>query len=243
MDQFTLFPKLPLELRGKVWDEVCSEPRIVEVEIKAYQDPNFSSSSYGFLPRTLNPAVLYVCVEARKHGLKYYTRCFWNSEAGDGTPDTFIYLNHQFDKSFAFQIQARTCPSNHLGALRSTLYGYSVAHGKDVELIQRMALPRCYGWDAFDCAWRLNRFIGLRELVLVYNWNNEPNVAQKASSNNYCSGYRKTLRLMEPGIDERAQYEAALNGMRIELDEMAAHSLEKTVAQPLLITCKRFDRA
>ncbi len=60
MDQFTLFPKLSPELRGKVWDEVCSEPRIVEVEIKAYQDPNFSSSSYGFLPRTLNPAVLYV---------------------------------------------------------------------------------------------------------------------------------------------------------------------------------------
>ena len=68
---FTLFRKLPSELRLEIWSLVTTHSRVVEIiAIDVYM--------YGrWLPRivsnTLVPAMMHVCFEARKVGLERYT--------------------------------------------------------------------------------------------------------------------------------------------------------------------------
>jgi hypothetical protein len=45
LDQFILFPKLPPEVRTMIWKEVCSGPRVVEVEIYGYPHSEYSEKA------------------------------------------------------------------------------------------------------------------------------------------------------------------------------------------------------
>lgn len=55
-DTFILFPKLPIELRLKIWDTAMPEARILKV---------LWSEDRGFYTDSTAPAVLHVCSESR----------------------------------------------------------------------------------------------------------------------------------------------------------------------------------
>lgn len=63
-DTFTLFPKLPAELRLKIWDEAMPEARIIEV---------LWSEHRGFYTDANTPAILHVCSESRSRARRVYT--------------------------------------------------------------------------------------------------------------------------------------------------------------------------
>jgi hypothetical protein len=68
--KFPLFPKLPIELRLKIWKE-SHEPRIIELRLPK----NYRSNRYDFvIPKF--PAALHVNKEARLESLKDYKMSF-----------------------------------------------------------------------------------------------------------------------------------------------------------------------
>ncbi len=67
--EFKYFPKLPAELRLKIWNLV-PEPRIVEVRFRKDRRKN----DHKFMAAC--PAILHVCQESRIEGLKRYQQAF-----------------------------------------------------------------------------------------------------------------------------------------------------------------------
>ncbi|CZR55174.1 uncharacterized protein PAC_05060 [Phialocephala subalpina] len=63
-DKFTLFGKLPIELRLKIWDECMPGPRVIEV---------LWNEARGYYATIGTPAILHACTESRGHTLKEYT--------------------------------------------------------------------------------------------------------------------------------------------------------------------------
>ena len=61
---FTFFPKLPLELRQKIWDDTLPRQRVVTVFYQRQRDIYTSSA--------LIPAALQACKESRKQALRVY---------------------------------------------------------------------------------------------------------------------------------------------------------------------------
>jgi hypothetical protein len=79
--EFTLFPKLPPELRVKVWGFGANIPRNIEL---------YFLNPLGVEPDIRNPPlppILHACREARKEALKYYTEsleyCEWGTKSDE----------------------------------------------------------------------------------------------------------------------------------------------------------------
>lgn len=73
---FTLFPKLPVELRDKIWGYACSVTRNVDIWIRSldmqlgyFYERLLYFYFYSSLPP---PSVLHVNSESRSESLKYY---------------------------------------------------------------------------------------------------------------------------------------------------------------------------
>lgn len=81
-DRFKLFPKLPIELRLKIWKAKIEIPRTIRLEL----DPQ------GGVKKTHapSPAVLGVCHESRKLGLKHY-KLLCRPHKLRGGPKIFFY--------------------------------------------------------------------------------------------------------------------------------------------------------
>ena len=101
-DRFALFPKLLFEIRTMIWDQICEEPRIVEVEVHSYPNPQYIPKisdpvDLGFTPQEPVPALLHVCNEARHQGLKRYTRGLQRQVDVDHVADSIIYMSLEND--------------------------------------------------------------------------------------------------------------------------------------------------
>ncbi|EKD14950.1 hypothetical protein MBM_06711 [Drepanopeziza brunnea f. sp. 'multigermtubi' MB_m1] len=91
LTEFHLFPKLPAEVRIKIWKFVALTPRIVPVELVLQPNPPSplvagrpSHSFYPYIaPRFRYPAVLCASFEARKECLQYYELRFMYDRPGD----------------------------------------------------------------------------------------------------------------------------------------------------------------
>jgi hypothetical protein len=87
---FQRFGALPIELRIKIWREVCHVPRAVEI-IRCDEKERRK------LPyKTPPPAVLHVNQEARREGLKYYKTFFSSKDY----PTYETYINWKVDYLF-----------------------------------------------------------------------------------------------------------------------------------------------
>ncbi|KAL2062060.1 hypothetical protein VTL71DRAFT_6326 [Oculimacula yallundae] len=108
LKSFTLFPKLPIELRCKIIAFAAHEPR----EVLLSYDPDFFNQRY--LPRTLHletkhydfriPPILFASSELRAEGLRYYTLLDCNYENHPRTLNKrnkevvwYIYANFAVD--------------------------------------------------------------------------------------------------------------------------------------------------
>lgn len=74
MEVFTLFPKLPIELRLKIWEEACYNERDVHVVvILLFEDlHNEYKPVFGYRSSSILTAVLHTSSESRQEALKYY---------------------------------------------------------------------------------------------------------------------------------------------------------------------------
>jgi hypothetical protein len=74
--EFTLFPKLPPELRNKIWKYAAFEPRVIKVLVDAKQvelvGGPWNSNVEG---QIRHPGIMQACRESRQEGRRYYERC------------------------------------------------------------------------------------------------------------------------------------------------------------------------
>jgi hypothetical protein len=111
LDQFTLFPKLPIELRIKIWKMACLVPRVIDLrwcDVDEYSGRIFSSSETHYPGEIRShcspPSLLYVSSEARCSALQHYTigfgtsnKCkFGTSTIEDAIP-THVWVNRGCD--------------------------------------------------------------------------------------------------------------------------------------------------
>ena len=75
LKEFTCFPKLPIELRIKIWGNACSATRNVDIRAKQFVMPGDCFENhylYYWYSSCAVPAVLHVSKESRTEGLKHY---------------------------------------------------------------------------------------------------------------------------------------------------------------------------
>jgi hypothetical protein len=109
LTKFNCFPKLPKELRLKIWKCAAFIPRNVDVWIGPWtlegtdDDSHWEiddTSNFYFFSTSTAPKILHVCHESRQEGLLYYQLSF-GAERGTGAQyyrrDPSIYLNWSTD--------------------------------------------------------------------------------------------------------------------------------------------------
>ena len=90
MENFKLFPNLPVELRLKIWRSTLPMPRNVGIKLRI-KDAGFG----GWITRKNTPpppVALQVCHESREEALKYYILSF-----GTTVYPPTVYFNNQID--------------------------------------------------------------------------------------------------------------------------------------------------
>jgi len=73
---FTCFPKLPLELRNKIWKHACYQPRDINFPMVLKWQHEGERPSRTIILRSRNPAVLCTTFESREEAKKHYALCY-----------------------------------------------------------------------------------------------------------------------------------------------------------------------
>jgi 2EXR family len=103
--EFTCFPKLPIEMRLKIWKCAANIPRNVDLWIgAAYSNMSMwgvGSPSHEYIFSTSSPpAILHICRESRHEGLSNYALAF-GTEYSVGrnrvTEEATVYVNWEAD--------------------------------------------------------------------------------------------------------------------------------------------------
>jgi hypothetical protein len=106
----TLFPKLPIEIRLKIWKIMCYIQRNVDITTEHFiiSDNENSTTDYPYFYKSScpSPAVLHVSQESRSEGLKHYQLdftvkyeiCFDQTQPATVTTKPKIYFNWKVDR-------------------------------------------------------------------------------------------------------------------------------------------------
>ncbi|KAG4429603.1 hypothetical protein IFR05_014910 [Cadophora sp. M221] len=77
LQEFTLFPKLPENLRHHIWSFVASEPRKIKlIELDRRYPPSSQTWDSSIAGQLKNPGMVGACQESRKLASRYYRRCY-----------------------------------------------------------------------------------------------------------------------------------------------------------------------
>jgi hypothetical protein len=96
--KFTLFPRLPIELREKIWKEACNEPRVIDLWACAVGqvignahklEQLFAGIPFAYRTYQIDPAVLGACQPSKTVGNRHYELSFGTKF--DGYDDGFGY--------------------------------------------------------------------------------------------------------------------------------------------------------
>lgn len=87
-DNFHLFPRLPKELRSRIWKFAAFEPRLLNIR---FFPPGSVEIQY-FFSSDPAPAILRTCQESRSEALAFYTKAF-----STGTTQRYIWTNFNVD--------------------------------------------------------------------------------------------------------------------------------------------------
>lgn len=115
-----MFPKLPVELRLKIWGHACSQPRFIEIEYGPKVRNGFDLGGVicagdhyrrRVSPRSRQtPALFRVCKEAREEATKVYELRTFDTRTPNHT-EQYIYYNPECDIIYFGE---NTCISNIL---------------------------------------------------------------------------------------------------------------------------------
>ena len=160
LTEFTLFPKLPIELRREIWKHVSFEPRIIKLfDFRGC----FSTRRVGGQSKI--PPLLHASKEARSVGLRHYKLCWERSPFGGKSNKSTMYLNfdvdrfrHPFNGVFPFR--------------RATHYNFDAEDLKNIKFLEfehdhfDITMPSSIGISA-----GISYVAQLEELTFVFhNW-------------------------------------------------------------------------
>jgi len=105
---FTIFRKLPAQMRNRIWRIAAFEPRIIKLI------PYNLAVSQRIEGQLQHPAILHTSRESRREGLRYYQKCLQkccdirthSQTIRCGKPYNIIYVNYESD-SFRLGIHGR----------------------------------------------------------------------------------------------------------------------------------------
>jgi hypothetical protein len=109
--KFECFGKLPEHLRAKIYEQICSLPRVVDVR-ELYRSFTSLARKCDIWSKTRVPAILHVSQEARKYALTKYTPIDQNlqSENEDEHVDECpVYVNQEVDVVY----RGKSCCNMH----------------------------------------------------------------------------------------------------------------------------------
>ncbi|KAF8849438.1 hypothetical protein BDZ45DRAFT_752803 [Acephala macrosclerotiorum] len=93
---FHPFPRLPIELKLKIWNEFNEvEKRVVQVTFTRKNDDLDAEVNFKLLTET--PTILHICHDSRVEGLKSYPVTAFNTIRSHGTILKEIYVNPHLD--------------------------------------------------------------------------------------------------------------------------------------------------
>ncbi|CZR60135.1 uncharacterized protein PAC_10031 [Phialocephala subalpina] len=166
---FTIFNRLPPELRQIIWAHACSEPRIVDIWEVSFSDhtldedylpwpSSWKVEPYAWKSHSEAPIILRVSKEARTAALRHYELCFGTEISGYGpfkiTTPARIWVNWEQD----------------LVMLGGTEFFDWKCFRKDAAKVRRIALPCYIGDDGRNLASNFRhcwaRLKNLSEIVL-----------------------------------------------------------------------------
>jgi len=145
-EEFTLFWKLPQELRQKIWQCASNQPRLIELE---YSQPHYGTGmtrSHELLrvsKRTrAPPPLLSASQEARREGRRLYENFLDKFHMNEGLGNV-VYFNPKADIVY---FGRRSCVSSIAGFLRKEVEIHRVA----IEGLLSQPYDRCCTWEASD---------------------------------------------------------------------------------------------
>lgn len=173
---FTVFPRLPIELRLKIW-RYTFQPRVLTItELDVDGRDYWTCERERFAGRSVDiyckstcpvPVALQVCQESRGEALRAYQLSF-----GTDNHPAIIYFNPDLDivypiLHFVDEIDARVDPDS-LARIRSLCFTFDILGDDSVGISTRLKLSELKG--------HLNRFSALKQLYLAIDsgYNNAP---------------------------------------------------------------------
>lgn len=194
---FTLFPRLPSELRLKIWGYILHQPRLIKVitNRKHWRDP-YASAGWT-APFTPTPVALHVCSESRSEALKTYELTF-----GSPFASPRVYIDYSIDTirfGDGLSIEDLRRPHNLGSSHEPTDYKLDIflgggPHGAEgYEKVESMILDfhECL-YERRDYCWNeIRLFVGLKHLTLLVC---EPDYAMTQEIRQYQISLERIMR-------------------------------------------------
>jgi hypothetical protein len=165
--EFTLFPKLPIELRFKIWEESIPESRVVEVHVSEFKFK--SKASCTFASTTPVPIILHVNHESRQLGFKRYTLHFGCDEdiVFGGLPTIYIDVKNDVVVFRKNDNNSGSGVPTNLGFLEYLARSKKQEH-QTLQCLKRVAVFRPWGVSYIqNTARSLDVLPNLSEVILV----------------------------------------------------------------------------
>ncbi|KUJ13453.1 uncharacterized protein LY89DRAFT_785150 [Mollisia scopiformis] len=169
LTSFTLFPKLPIELRFLIWKLAHDEPRVLNISKSDRAREPFSPSTYRVRPMSSPPPLLHTNREARKIGLELRQLCFKSmlnnkpmyysfakdSLLLDGVETCYCFTHHYFNcsplRGLRHLAKANDEYGNLPGSVQTVIYrprGASLRALRDFHSVERLVVCRDDSWPA-----------------------------------------------------------------------------------------------
>ena len=184
---FTLFPKLPVEIRLKIWREALPGPRIIDVCLDVdYGECDYESykaSNGGFMFRTVlranqpPPVVFHVCSESRRESLRIL------SQIGKIDPQNSLYYSWallDLSKDTLLMPQVAGSESNE----QRDIFGSRVLTDETFDNLKYLAID-CSIWSTLSRTTCLTKFKNLFELSIVFEKECEFEIEQVGEKREY----------------------------------------------------------
>lgn len=96
--KFTLFSKLPVEIRYMIWEEALPGPRVVTSRLFIYS--HYLQPQWSLVPSERSPAMLFACQESRKFASSSYQALLYsascNTQYLDPSKDVLLNLGTKY---------------------------------------------------------------------------------------------------------------------------------------------------
>jgi hypothetical protein len=211
-------PKLPTELRFKIWEELVAESRIVEVYIT---DGHFKGeSTYTFSSNTPVPVCLHINQEPHQVALKHYELSFASSKDGTYRGKHTIYFNSSNDVAY-FKIDSLfNLQVNRNLSLEALIYLNSNSSQKPLtsKRLKKIAFPVDVAQRS-DTAIRLCDLPSLTDVILLGDEVEARQLREDDDKNVRRSRRRKSqtkLSIMEPGESAAPDWSSKADTLRKE---------------------------